>query len=60
MARWFRARFGCSITQWRHGKRPKELAAGSPRGTASQRRPASKPKRRMIGSRRPKNARVEW
>jgi AraC-like DNA-binding protein len=54
MARWFRARFGCSITQWRHGKRPKELAAGSPRGTASQRRPAGKPKRRMIGSRRPK------
>jgi AraC-like DNA-binding protein len=54
MARWFRARFGCSITQWRSGKRPKELAAGSPRGTASQRRPASKPKRRMIGSQRPK------
>ncbi len=37
MARWFRARFGCSITQWRHGMRPKELAPGSPRGTASQR-----------------------
>jgi AraC-like DNA-binding protein len=54
MARWFRARFGCSITQWRRGIRPKELAAGSPRGTVSQRRPASKPKRRIIGSRRPK------
>jgi AraC-like DNA-binding protein len=54
MARWFRARFGCSITQWRHGFRPKELAAESPRGTASQHRPASKPKRRMVGSRRPK------
>jgi AraC-like DNA-binding protein len=54
MARWFRARFGCSITQWRNGTRPKELAAGSPRGTASQRRPASKSKRRIAGSRRPK------
>jgi AraC-like DNA-binding protein len=54
MARWFRARFGCSITQWRNGMRPKELPAGSPRGIVSRRRPASKPKRPMAGSRRPK------
>ena len=54
MARWFRARFGCSITQWRNGMRPKELPAGSPRGVVSRRRPASKPKRPMAGSRRPK------
>jgi AraC-like DNA-binding protein len=52
MARWFRARFGCSITQWRRGSRPKQLAAGSARGAASRRRPAGKPKRPITGSRR--------
>lgn len=54
MARWFRARFGCSITQWRRGGRPKELPAGSRRGAASQHWPARKPKRPVAGSRRMK------
>ncbi len=27
MARWFKARFGCSITEWRTGVRQRTLAA---------------------------------
>ena len=50
MARWFRGHFGCSITQWRDGIRPKTLAVGAPRGVAGRghavkrlgRRPSSK------------------
>jgi AraC-like DNA-binding protein len=29
LARWFRGRFGCSVTQWRHGIRPAGMAAAS-------------------------------
>jgi AraC-like DNA-binding protein len=54
MARWFRARFGCSITQWRNGIRPEELAAESPRGVVSQNRAVRKSKQPMAGRRRPK------
>jgi AraC-like DNA-binding protein len=32
MARWFRGRFGCSLTQWRSGIRPATSAADYPRG----------------------------
>jgi AraC-like DNA-binding protein len=54
MARWFRGRFGCSITQWRSGIRPEELPAGNPRPAASPSRAASQPKRLAVRSRRPK------
>ncbi len=54
MARWFRGRFGCSITQWRSGIRPGELPAGSPRGIAGSNRAVRQPKRPAVRSRRPK------
>ena len=54
MARWFRGRFGCSITQWRSGIRPQELPAGNPRGVASQSRASSQPTRPAAKSRHPK------
>jgi AraC-like DNA-binding protein len=54
MARWFRGRFGCSITQWRSGIRPEELPAVNPRAAASPSRTASQPKRPAVRSRRPK------
>ena len=52
MARWFRGRFGCSISQWRNGIRPKALTTVSSRGVASKRRSASKMKRPSVSSRR--------
>ena len=54
MARWFRGRFGCSITQWRSRIQPSELPAGSPRGVASPNRAVRQPRRPAVRSRRPK------
>jgi AraC-like DNA-binding protein len=51
MARWFRGRFGCSITQWRSGVRPKALAAAATRGVVSQGRAVKRPKRPPVGNR---------
>jgi len=51
MARWFRARFGCSISQWRNGIRPKALTMSS-RGVASKSRSTGKTKRPPVGVRR--------
>jgi AraC-like DNA-binding protein len=45
MSRWFRGRFGCSMTQWRNGIRPKTLTVGSPRGAVGKNRSASKLRR---------------
>jgi AraC-like DNA-binding protein len=54
MARWFRAHFGCSITRWRSGVRPKVLTVATTRGTINKSRPAHKPGRASVGSRRSK------
>ena len=35
MARWFRSRFGCTITAWRKGVRPQAQPAGIPSATAA-------------------------
>jgi AraC-like DNA-binding protein len=45
MSRWFRGRFGCSITQWRNGIRPKALTVASPRGAVGKNRSANKLRR---------------
>jgi AraC-like DNA-binding protein len=52
MARWFRGRFGCSLTQWRNGIRPKALTSASTRGVASKRQSGNKLKRPSLRSRR--------
>ena len=52
MARWFRGRFGCSITQWRNGIRPKALAVGTTRGVVSRGRAVKKLGRPPAGARR--------
>jgi AraC-like DNA-binding protein len=52
MARWFRGHFGCSITQWRDGIRPKTLAIGAPRGPVRQDRAVKRLKRPIAGGRR--------
>jgi AraC-like DNA-binding protein len=52
MARWFRGHFGCSITQWRGGVRPKVLAVGATRGTAGKNRPANKTAKVPVRERR--------
>jgi AraC-like DNA-binding protein len=52
MARWFRGRFGCSVSQWRSGIRPKALTTVSSRGGASKNRSTSKTKRPPVSSRR--------
>jgi AraC-like DNA-binding protein len=51
MARWFRGHFGCSITQWRSGVRPKPLTPATARGTINKSRPARKPGRVLVGNR---------
>ncbi|UPK40203.1 AraC family transcriptional regulator [Bradyrhizobium sp. 186] len=35
MARWFRSRFGCTITEWRNGVRPLAKPTGAPSATAA-------------------------
>ncbi|MDA9436648.1 AraC family transcriptional regulator [Bradyrhizobium sp. CCBAU 51627] len=35
MARWFRGRFGCTITDWRRGVRPPAQPAGAPSASAA-------------------------
>ncbi|MGD0848133.1 AraC family transcriptional regulator [Bradyrhizobium sp.] len=52
MARWFRGRFGCSVSQWRNGIRPKALTTLSSRGVASKSRSTSKTKRPPVSVRR--------
>lgn len=52
MARWFRGCFGCSITQWRSGVRPKALTVGTTRGIVSKSRSAKRLRRATVGSRR--------
>jgi hypothetical protein len=52
MARWFRGHFGCSITQWRSGVRPKLLAVAMTRGIVNKSRPAHKLGRTSVGNRR--------
>jgi AraC-like DNA-binding protein len=52
MARWFRGRFGCSISQWRNGIRPKALTTVSSRGVANKTRSTRKIKRPPVSSRR--------
>jgi AraC-like DNA-binding protein len=52
MARWFRGRFGSSITQWRDGIRPKTLAAGPTRGVLSRNRAVKNLKRPPVSNRR--------
>ena len=52
MARWFRGRFRCSISQWRNGIRPKALTTSSSRGVGGKSRSTSKMKRPPVGSRR--------
>jgi AraC-like DNA-binding protein len=52
MARWFRGHFGCSITQWRGGVRPKVLTVARTRGIVSKSRPAHRPGQASAGSRR--------
>jgi AraC-like DNA-binding protein len=42
MSRWFRGCFGCSISQWRNGIRPRSLTAGNTRGVVGKSRPAKK------------------
>ena len=54
MARWFRGRFGCSITQWRNGIRPQELATENPRGVANPSRAVSPSRRPAVKSRHPR------
>ena len=51
MARWFRGHFGCSITQWRNGIRPRTLAIGAPRGAVRQHRAVKRLKRPISGRR---------
>ena len=51
MARWFRGRFGCSITQWRNGIRPEALTAASSRGVAAKNRSPGKTKPASVGRR---------
>ena len=41
MARWFRGRFGCSITQWRDGFRPRPPGATHRRVAGGNKRPAT-------------------
>jgi AraC-like DNA-binding protein len=52
MARWFRGHFGCSITQWRSGVRPKVQTVATTRGIVNKSRPARKLGQASIGSRR--------
>jgi AraC-like DNA-binding protein len=52
MARWFRGHFGCSITQWRGGARPKVLTVATTRGIVNKSRPARKLGQASTGSRR--------
>jgi AraC-like DNA-binding protein len=52
MARWFRGRFGCSLTQWRTGIRPEIADVGTARGAVSKRKPANKLKRPPVSNRR--------
>jgi len=52
LARWFRGNFGCSITQWRSGVRPKVLTVSTTRGIVNKNRPAHKLGQASVGSRR--------
>ena len=54
MSRWFRGCFGCSISQWRNGIRPRSLTAGNARGVVSKSRAVKKLRRPPV-SNRPSN-----
>jgi AraC-like DNA-binding protein len=52
MARWFRGHFGCSITQWRSGVRPKALTVATTRRIVNRSPPANKLGQASVGNRR--------
>jgi hypothetical protein len=52
MARWFRGRFGCSVSQWRNGTRPRALTTVGSRVVAGKTRSTSKMKRPLVSARR--------
>ena len=51
MSRWFRGCFGCSISQWRSGVRPRSLTAGNTRGAVSKSRTLRKLRQRTLANR---------